>query len=370
MKIAKCIIFRYLTKADFFNIYKPSGTERLGGGQAYIDFPVASISLSEWHEFFKGIFGVSRSKGKQGPRWKFDIKSIGVAGTQRLTIYQRRKQTVCIAGQRITSSRENRINAWRPSNGFPEPVDPTDKNVPPPKKLAVFLVRTTDGEFWAGWFRTHLPCKDKTSTESFEKLFGDKGDEGDEGDADFIDLTSSSLLFDTEDRETPFQAIAYVSRAKRQLISKKAKTEKEVTVELLVEDKVSARNVTPKKKKVILNIRARNTKAVKNLKKLYKGKCQLTGNQYTFLKRDGRRYSEAHHLMPLGQLGADSPFNIIIVSPLIHRMLHYAKISKIDFHKMAKNNTLDIKINRKRYRIKWHPKHAKLVRKYSKATNK
>jgi hypothetical protein len=43
MQKVRSIIFRYLTTADFFNIYKPSGTEEGGGGQGYIDFPVNAV---------------------------------------------------------------------------------------------------------------------------------------------------------------------------------------------------------------------------------------------------------------------------------------------------------------------------------------
>ena len=51
-------IYRFLTHADFFNIYKPSGTEERGGGQSYIDIPVSKVSVNQWKEFFSGVFGV------------------------------------------------------------------------------------------------------------------------------------------------------------------------------------------------------------------------------------------------------------------------------------------------------------------------
>ena len=37
MRVVRAIVFRYLTDADFFNMYKPTGTEIGGGGQLYID---------------------------------------------------------------------------------------------------------------------------------------------------------------------------------------------------------------------------------------------------------------------------------------------------------------------------------------------
>ncbi len=79
-----------------------------------------------------------------------------------------------------------------------------------------------------------------------------------------------------------------------------------------------------------------------------------------FKKSDGTPYTEAHHLIPLGEGGADAPHNLVIVSAHIHRMLHYADVSDIDLSKIN-NNQLDISINGVPYTITWHSEHAKLV---------
>ena len=84
MKKVKYVIFRYLTSADFFNIYKPSGTEEGGGGQSYIDFPVESISMNEWGKFFDGAASVFCDTGEKGPSWTFPINSIGLLDSQDL----------------------------------------------------------------------------------------------------------------------------------------------------------------------------------------------------------------------------------------------------------------------------------------------
>jgi 5-methylcytosine-specific restriction protein A len=65
-------------------------------------------------------------------------------------------------------------------------------------------------------------------------------------------------------------------------------------------------------------------------------------------------------LLPLGRGGADLPRNIIVVSPLIHRMLHHAEVPEIDLQKI-KGDRLPIYINHRRYVIRWHPKHAAVV---------
>lgn len=93
---------------------------------------------------------------------------------------------------------------------------------------------------------------------------------------------------------------------------------------------------------------------------MYNGLCQITGDQYTFVKQNGEYYSEVHHLIPLGENGSDSYANAIVVSPLIHRMLHYAKVSEIDLS-LIQDNKLTISINNRNFEITWHPDHMRVV---------
>ena len=86
----------------------------------------------------------------------------------------------------------------------------------------------------------------------------------------------------------------------------------------------------------------------------------MTGEQFVFKKADGQLYCEAHHLVPLGAGGADSPYNLIVVSPLIHRMFHYAEVSGLDLSKIV-DNKLPITINGETYTITWNPLHAAVV---------
>ena len=195
----KYIIFRYLTSADFFNIYKPSGTEESGGGQAYIDFPTNAISIDEWGKFFDGAPSVYCDTGEQGPSWEFPINSIGQNENQEIKIYQRRPQSICIASQRITSQRENRIHAWKPEFGFPQPSDPKERNTVP-DNLLIFLVRATNDEFWAGWALTHKPGNSSEANSRIEKML--KNSIG-EGYAGFLEL-NGKLGLDTQNSIHPF----------------------------------------------------------------------------------------------------------------------------------------------------------------------
>ena len=147
-----------------------------------------------------------------------------------------------------------------------------------------------------------------------------------------------------------------------QKTQRKPRSEEEITKSLFDEDNSYASEPEDKLKEVIVKVRIRNAKAVQGLKELYQGRCQISGEQFTFTKKDGALYCEAHHLIPLGNEGADSPYNIIIVSPLIHKMLHYAEVSDIDLSQLSADNKLITTINGKEYTITWHPEHANFVK--------
>lgn len=373
MKIVQYIVFRYLTHAEFFNIYKPPGTEAGGGGQSYIDFPLTAVSPANWNDFFAGIPSRMRARG---PSWAFEINGMGLLGSQSLVLFQRRQQSVSISSQKITSRHSNRVLAWHPRNGFPQPVDPTNRTSCPPN-LAIYVVRTDAAEFWAGWFQNAAPCRDSGAEQILQNMLPGSLPEGYAG---FI--TPGSLLYmDESDGHMPFFAVSTQTVVPQapQLGSldtgtvpetspvaatelKTPKTEEEIAESLFDEDESDIPRPGERVREVMAKVRNRNAKAVRGLKELYRGKCQITAEEYAFLKKDGTPYCEAHHLTPLGEEGADSPFNIIIVNPLIHKMLHYADVSDIDLSRITTDNSLDILINGKSYMIKWHPMHAEYVK--------
>lgn len=197
MKKIKYLIFRYLTSADYFNIYKPSGTEEGGGGQGYIDFPTKTISLDNWGKFFEGATSVLCSTGENGPAWLFPISSVGVSEYQEIKIYQRRPQSVCIASQRNTSQQANRVAAWRPERGFPKPQNPKLRDSLT-GHILIFIVRTMDDEFWAGW--TNDEGIKKLS--NIKELFPATEEPINEGRAGFISI-NGAVSFDTNNVSFP-----------------------------------------------------------------------------------------------------------------------------------------------------------------------
>jgi hypothetical protein len=67
----------------------------------------------------------------------------------------------------------------------------------------------------------------------------------------------------------------------------------------------------------------RDTELARHVKALHKNKCQLCG--HTIVLPEGSRYSEAHHIRPLGKPhdGPDAMDNIVCVCPNHHAELDY-----------------------------------------------
>jgi 5-methylcytosine-specific restriction protein A len=346
------LIFRKLTDADFFNINKPAGTEAGGGGQSYIDISTSAVTLRDWRTFLQGV---SSFQGEGGVGWTVPIHSLGTTQpVQDVKIAQRREASVSIREQKITSRANNRVHAWSPAlTGFPKPVNPAVRAHI--YNLHIYIVKLTNGEYWAGWFDKSRPEPNWATNQHLNKMFTES-----EGYVTF----TRDVLFDTGDAEWPFR-IANATDEITDPVVPSQEPEREVGEKVLFdEDEADSENAPPKVKEVIRKIRQRNTKAVKNLKELYGNKCQVTGEKYTFPKRNGELYSEAHHLIPLGEGGADKVHNIVIVSPLIHRMFHHARIEGLDLDRI-RDNKLMFKINDVEYTIEWHPDHAQTVEEFN-----
>ena len=336
------IIFRRLTYADFRHINKVGGEEVGGGGQSYIDFPVKDISLNDWFKFLGDETGYGAGNR---PIWEFQMNSLGLNLSKKVKIYQRRAASVSIASQKIHSKEANRVPAWHPDNDFPTLYDTNNLG-----NLVIYIAKTIEGEFWAGWFlKKDIPIN-WSINEGLKQLFLIDS----AGSIEF----KSGVFIDTQNNEWPFYFGESLTKTQEDIEEDLVKEDTSINLESLIGNTT----LKPEVKERILKIRQRNNQIVKTLKKLYKGHCQLTGEKFTFKKRDGELYSEVHHLIALGENGSDSYANAIVVSPLIHRMLHYAEVSPIDLTKI-KNNQLPITINGNDYKITWHPKHLEVVEK-------
>jgi 5-methylcytosine-specific restriction endonuclease McrA len=80
----------------------------------------------------------------------------------------------------------------------------------------------------------------------------------------------------------------------------------------------------------------RDTDLTHRLKSLHGGRCQICGHAITF--PDGRTYSEAHHIQPLGAPhgGPDIEQNVIVLCPNHHAMCDYGAI-ELDLRSLRKH---------------------------------
>ena len=237
MESIKAIAFRYLTNAEFFNINKPAGTETGGGGQTYIDFPTMSVSRTDWERFFSGVRGCTVTAAANGPKWELKVESIGLTESKEIVIYQRRRQSIIIASQKLASRLSRRVPSWHPDNGFPKPDDPTDRRSLP-VGLAVYIAKTKKGEVWAGWILDRNPCRDTAAEKCLSQLIDNKA-EGHAGmlfieDGDlYLDVTDDNKPFSTDSSESPLASIF----PKRRRVAEKKQTykRKEIKEEDLID---------------------------------------------------------------------------------------------------------------------------------------
>lgn len=102
---------------------------------------------------------------------------------------------------------------------------------------------------------------------------------------------------------------------------------------------LSKGNETPGRTPVTNYRILRDTRLARELKALHNNKCQICGLQITL--NDGKTYSEAHHIIPLGgeHNGPDVAGNIIVLCPNHHVLCDYGAIE------LSRDN------------IRAHPKH-------------
>ena len=141
---ADSLIFRRLSQTDFKNISGQGGVEG-GGGQGYIDISTKGVTKEMMYSFL----GTETSMAAKGPRWEFQVRSLSLGDEeQTIAIYQRGDTSFCIASQKIGTRESNRVEIWKTERtGFPDENYDEISN-----PLIVYIVKTTDNTYWAGWF--------------------------------------------------------------------------------------------------------------------------------------------------------------------------------------------------------------------------
>lgn len=385
MKNASWVVFHRLTSADFYETSKPRVPGAKGGKQSYIDLAGNSVPLADWETgFFNGIIPTHET---QGPAWDISLSSLRISRSQPVRIASRtssngKYRNISIRSQKIHSREANRVFAWHPNHSsFPDlpagAANAQDSRIAPLiVDLVIYIIRTDAGDFWAGWFQRSSPDPSWVVDPRLQVMFTDN--EGhieldptidfDEGVADWPFQNSATGATTPTVASPPSTPATPASTKPAAAPQKPSKTKtlapktykplsQEEATKLLIEDDMI--NSSPEIKEATRQTRVRNQKAVRILKGLY-GECQISGNKFVFEKSDGMPYLEVHHLIPLGEGGADAPANLVVLSAHIHRMLHYASVSEIDLSQV-KESKLKILINGDPYTITWNPEHAKLV---------
>lgn len=353
------LVYKELTSADFFWINQP-GLE-LGGGQSYIDFDTSDISSKDWGNFFDGC---NKGNGASGPYWTFSVRNLGVGDVQNnVKLGQRRATSFSIRSQKLPehSSGGKRLHAWSPHFGaFPAiPAGLTSADQVPFELIAqlrIFLIRDDADEFWAGWTRI-LPqgYTDPRLIQMFESKSG------------IINLKGDYEI-DANEPHWPFRkpSIAFGAAPSSATNETSEVPQSDKAIESWPSDDDGlwdpADDLDMPQQGISYSqqqVRKRNQAAARAVRKLY-NECQITGSAFVFQTASGKPYLEVHHLIPLGLGGADSPHNMIVVSALAHKMLHYANVSAIDLSNIE-GNKLQITINGQPATITWHPQHPELV---------
>ena len=358
------LVFRQITPADFFNINKAPGTEDRGGGQSYIDVPVRNVDLDTWHSFFANV---EPEETRSGPLWTVEINSLGGLGSQEVAIGQRRDASVNIRSQKLQSRSSNRVLAWHPDHGgFPRaPANMYSSEDPRVIELTagvrIFILKTDQDEYWAGWLRTEEIQRLAAVDARFEEMLVEPAGHISFDPTVELDVASLKDPFGVKpqavpDAEPDSELNESGSKIKSPYNAKAGRTEESIATDLFEDDR-SSQEV--KKTQKVIETFERNRKAVRELKRLYKT-CQITGDDFVFAKANGEPYLEVHHLVPLGEGGSDDPANLVVISAHMHRMLHYAVVEGIDLSKIA-DDKLNFTINGETFTITWRPEHAKVI---------
>ncbi|MCX7554843.1 HNH endonuclease [Marinicella sp. S1101] len=133
------------------------------------------------------------------------------------------------------------------------------------------------------------------------------------------DLLSIELEFDGETIRAILQ-----DRFPMTLLTKKTDF-KNLAVDDLDQDDFG--NESPNRTKSVVAYYQRDPKVRRKVIKMAEGKCEYC-SQDGFLKLDGSRYLEAHHIIALSNDGKDKVSNVIALCPGHHKEAHFGKNSE------------------------------------------
>jgi DNA polymerase III delta prime subunit len=177
-KLVDAIFVRQITAADFFNIERSPETDKGGGSQTYIDIPLGqNLSLLEKLWKFLGCDPLPERSGKWPPiRITARVLS-NPAVTNEIQFAPRQgvNSRYRIANQTRQKRGSARHPAWTQAYGFPEaPNDirsKDDDRIPPLTNLRVYIIRTLDKQYYAGFINTADMPANWPKNVGLERLF-------------------------------------------------------------------------------------------------------------------------------------------------------------------------------------------------------
>lgn len=155
----ECLIYRKLTSNEFKAITNTINSKN-GGSQTYIDFPKGCISDEDFKDFFMSD-GISIPHGFE---WTFSVNSLAVGRTQQKEVISARRDS---SNSLREQNNENRVEIWKSSrSGFPQ-ENYDEKNNP----IIIFILRSEDREYWAGWFYRNQATDEWTMNRGLSSMF-------------------------------------------------------------------------------------------------------------------------------------------------------------------------------------------------------
>lgn len=146
--------------------------------------------------------------------------------------------------------------------------------------------------------------------------------------------------------DNAFNAIVNAAGAQRFNEAYETIEKTENSLQALVMFNEAYKDCSPHKRDRMINIHTeRGSRITNSLKKLLGPYCQICGAE-GFVKRNGDRYIEAHHLVQIA-LSVPSSFcsdNVILVCPTCHRELHYGR----DVEVVGQNDKILVRLNNSR----------------------
>ncbi len=153
------IFIRQVTRGDFFHVEKhPSKASAGGGSQTYFDIPLSDNGLSKeelWR--FLGVAPPASPTDDPWPDVTIQVASVGDATTSIPVTFGQRKgnKRYKISNQARQYGGSARHPAWTVDNGFPKaPDDVQDKDdprMPDVSSTKIYVVKTFDGNYYAGF---------------------------------------------------------------------------------------------------------------------------------------------------------------------------------------------------------------------------